>query len=70
MRLGGTTAPTYTYGDWYFSTADSINGLVTDSHSQGDHNHGIPNGTVLLTATGNVTFVSSGGFSHSHNVEN
>lgn len=42
-------------------------GVATSSHVQGDHNHGIPNGTVLMVdGGGTVTFVSSGGFTHSH----
>ena len=42
---------------------------TTSSHTQPDHNHGIPDGTVLMVdGGGTVTFVASGGFSHSHTV--
>jgi hypothetical protein len=41
-------------------------GVNTDTFVQGDHNHGIPDGTILLTDTGTVTWVESGGFSHEH----
>ena len=56
-------------GDARFSAANTVSGLETDIHVQGNHNHGIPNGTTLLTATGNITWVESGGFSHDHVVE-
>lgn len=41
-------------------------GASTSTHVEGNHNHGIPNGTVLQTVTGTITWVESGGFSHSH----
>jgi len=89
LFIGDSTASaltTYTYGNWDFNSATILN-LVTDSagsHSHGSatgsyggHDHGIPNGTVLSTPTGTVTFysvsdhyhsISSDG-SHSHNVQ-
>lgn len=39
-----------------------INALLTTSVS--DHNHGIPNGTVLQTVTGTITWAESGGHAH------
>lgn len=42
---------------------------TTSSHTQPDHNHGIPDGTVLMVdGGGTVTFTASGGFSHDHTV--
>lgn len=58
-------------GSW-FNIA--IVGDSTSSHVQGNHNHGIPNGTKLattadgVTVNGFVTFVESGGFSHTHTI--
>lgn len=43
--------------------AKAISGASTSS--VGNHNHGIPDGTVLSTPTGTVTWSSSGGHSHS-----
>lgn len=64
LTLGGYAAPTVASGTWNF-TNTTIQGLTTDN--PGTHNHGIPDGTVLQTASGGtVTFVASGG--HTHNV--
>lgn len=52
------------FGTWNFTGA-TVSNLITDTES--DHNHGIPNGTVLTTATGSITWVASGG--HSHTVQ-
>ena len=42
-------------------------GVQTSSFTGGAHNHGIPDGTQLMTASGGVvTWVSYGGFTHSH----
>lgn len=42
-------------------------GVATSSHVQPNHNHGIPDGTVLMVdGGGTVTFSASGGFTHSH----
>lgn len=61
-----------------YSTADSqslatalaakaAKSVATSSHTQGNHNHGIPDGTVLMVnGGGTVTFSASGGFTHSH----
>lgn len=40
-----------------------VSGLVVSSVL--DHNHGIPNGTVLQTVTGTITWAESGGHGHS-----
>lgn len=55
-------------GSWvHFEDAFIVSGLITDTG--GAHNHGIPNGTRLLTEDGGVvTFVQSG--SHYHFVSN
>ena len=46
------------------------NNLDTDIHAEGNHNHGIPNGTALMKFDGGaVTWAASGGFNHSHIVE-
>lgn len=46
-----------------------FSGASTSSHIQGNHNHGIPDGTVLMVdGGGTVTFSASGGFTHSHTV--
>lgn len=43
-------------------------GSSTDSHIQGDHNHGFPHGTVFTDKSGvDHTWNASGGFTHSHN---
>lgn len=46
----------------------AISGASTSSYTQSDHNHGIPHGAQLMGADGVTvyTFVSSGGFTHSH----
>lgn len=63
LGLGGAGTWTDAFGDWNFTNAN-ISGLATSTVS--DHNHGIPNGTELATAGGgSVTFVESGGHSHS-----
>lgn len=51
-------------------TSSKANHGSTSSTAVADgHNHGIPNGTVLSTPTGTVTFVSYGGSAaHSHTV--
>lgn len=47
--------------------AKATAGASTSSHIQGNHNHGIPDGTVLMVdGGGTVTFSASGGFTHSH----
>lgn len=54
------------------SLQDSLNGKAnygssTSSASGGGHNHGIPNGTVLMVdGGGTVTWSVYGGFTHSH----
>ena len=68
MFLGGYGQNTRPEGLWDFSLATSVAGLDTSVHHQPNHNHGIPNGTVLTTATGNITWVESGGFSHNHSI--
>jgi hypothetical protein len=55
---------TYPKGTWDFS-ASSVSGLTTDTYP--NHNHGIPDGTVLaVDGGGTVTWAESG--SHAHNV--
>ena len=68
MFLGGYGQNTRPEGLWDFSSATEVAGLDTSVHHQPNHNHGIPNGTVLTTATGNITWVESGGFSHNHSI--
>ena len=68
MFLGGYGQNTRPEGLWDFSLATEVAGLDTSVHHQPHHNHGIPNGTVLTTATGSVTWVESGGFSHNHSI--
>lgn len=70
LILGVTGLNTSIEGAVQYSGADSVNGLDTDTHTQGSHNHGIPDGTVLMVdGGGTVTFVQSGGFSHNHLVQ-
>lgn len=53
--------------DGFGWTTISKAGVATSSHVQGNHNHGIPDGTVLMVSGGGtVTFSASGGFTHSH----
>lgn len=57
VNLGiGGNKPTYAYGDWIFSGADSITGLKTGPVP--DHTHDV------TTDTGTFTTTSSGGHSH------
>lgn len=53
--------------DGFGWTPIAKSGVATSSHVQGNHNHGIPDGTVLMVSGGGtVTFSASGGFTHSH----
>jgi hypothetical protein len=79
LFLGAGGKNTYGYGNWTFTGTNvnlnastvsfggsTVNGLNTTSN--GSHSHGIPNGTILMTADGgSVTFYSDG--SHSHTVK-
>lgn len=51
------------------STNKADHGSTSSATVSDGHNHGIPNGTVLSTPTGTVTFVSYGGSAgHSHTI--
>ena len=54
------------------ATQDWVNSQMpsrTTSYSGGNHNHGIPDGTVLAKAGGgSVTWSAYGGFSHRHDI--
>ena len=79
--LGGNVT-TYAEGAWQFQSGQTatflgtaafgsatVTGLTTDTYVVANHDHGIPNGTVLMVnGGGTVTFSSGGGFSHSHTV--
>lgn len=70
LGLGAAGAVTNPFGTWDFQNVTSVSGLETDTHTQGNHNHGIPDGTPLMVDGGGVViFNSSGGFSHKHAVK-
>jgi len=69
--LFSANGTTYPNGDWDFQYCNAINNLITST--DGAHNHGIPNGTIIATSSDGInidgfeTFVESG--AHSHTVE-
>lgn len=69
LFLGGEGLETYADGIWDFSNVDTIKGVETNNCPTMEHNHGIPDGTMLLTKNGTVTFHASGGFPHKHAVQ-
>lgn len=67
-ELNALTSSITTLNSSVASLTAAINNKATkgvSTGSAGHHNHGIPDGTELLTPTGSVTFYASG--SHSHN---
>ena len=67
INIGNSPGNTYAAGTWDFTGATTVTGLVNST--QADHNHGIPDGTVLAKdGGGTVTFSASGSHSHTINV--
>jgi frataxin-like iron-binding protein CyaY len=59
MFIGGAGKNMYGYGNWYFSSTQSVNGLNTTSN--GSHSH-----TVVVDG---VTYTTSSSGSHNHDVK-
>jgi hypothetical protein len=66
LRSNGSSRPQVKDGFGGWSTI-AVAGTSTSSHTQPNHNHGIPHGTVFTDKSGvDHTWNESGGFTHSH----